>query len=605
MVMYGADVAALRDLATSLDGGAGVLDQARSKVRGSFHSVPWYGPDADQERGQWDGRLEPLLTQTAQSLRDAATTLRRNADDQESTSAADTGSSGAAGGAGGSAGGSGGSGGGAGSGGSAGGAGGGSGSASGVDDAESPGGPTVTVKGTQESGTDNGSLGSPATEGSGGSVSGGVTYDPTTGETTVSGSGTLENWFQTTNGSKVTFGLTGGAELTSGEKSEDGFTTWTTKSDVSVGVEGGFDKGGNGVSGSYTTGVTSEYAVKVPDGAKITDPGAVNPFDPSTMPTGSTVTMDSGSYTGTELEASFRHIAMKSGIEESAGVSSVIEKTGDDTVRITSGPTDALSNYGGLGVDFEAVKVLLGNTTSLDGASLRSAELDLSTPEGKAAYDTYLLTGEIPQDASTGISGLTTIEKIDYKSTTSLDVETPVGGASWDLGENSGSAVVTTYPDGSADQQTKLSYGGRSDTFFSQAFNPDGTENTAGRTYTYTVEADQMSTQLFNQSEFSGLDAGGTVKEGDVLRLTLTERQMATLHANAVEYSKDSIGVNQVSALALDYDGKPVSTFDYAASLARGPRSDGSLVEMLFSINQGSGGGGDLKQFPGTITPAK
>ncbi|GAA3222574.1 WXG100 family type VII secretion target [Oerskovia jenensis] len=594
MSTYGADVEALRQLATTIDGGAGVLDDARTSVRNAYQSAFWSGPDAQQARGQWDGQLEPSLARTAQALRDAAATLRSNADAQERTSTAGGGTGGGAPVApGGSAGG--------GSGNSSG-----SGSGSGSGDAPG-GGPAVNVKNTQESSADNGSLGSPATEGSKGSVSGGVTYDPTTGETTVSGSGSLENWFKTANGSTVTFGLTGGAELTSGQKSEDGFTTWTTKSDVSVGVEGGFDKGGNGISGSYTTGVTSEYAVKVPDDAKVTDPGSVNPFDPSTMPTGSTVTMDSGSYQGTELEASFRHIALESGLKESAGVSSIIEKTGDDTVRITSGPTDALSNSFGLGLDFDVVKAMLGNTTSLDGASLRSAELDLSTPEGKAAYDAYLLTGEIPADPSTGVSGLTKIEKLDYKSTTSVGVETPVGGASWDVGENSGSAVVTTYPDGSAEQQTKLSYGGRSDTFFTQSFGADGTEDPSGRSYTYTVKADEMTTQLFNQSEYSGLDAGVTVKEGDTLRLTLTEQQMAKLHTNAMTFTESYPGTNLVSSLATDYDGAKIDTFDYAANLARGPRSDYDLVQMLYTINQAADG--DLAnkkvgQFPGTITPA-
>ena len=172
---------------------------------------------------------------------------------------------------------------------------------------------------------------------------------------------------------------------------------------------------------------------------------------------------------------------------------------------------------------------------------------------------------------------------------------------------NSGSAVVTTYPDGTAEQQTRLSYGGRSDTFFTQAFDADGTENAAGRSYTYTVTTDKMSTQLFNQSEFSGLDAGGTVREGDVLRLTLTEQQMAKLHSNAITFTESYPGTNLISSLATDYDGKKVDTFDYAASLARGPRSDYALVEMLLTINQAADGDMDNKKvgaFPGTITPA-
>lgn len=167
MSTYGADVEALRQLATTIDGGAGVLDDARTSVRNAYQSAFWSGPDAQQARGQWDGQLEPSLARTAQALRDAAATLRSNADAQERTSTAGGGTGGGAPVApGGSAGG--------GSGNSSG-----SGSGSGSGDAPG-GGPAVNVKNTQESSADNGSLGSPATEGSKGSVSGGVTYDPTT-----------------------------------------------------------------------------------------------------------------------------------------------------------------------------------------------------------------------------------------------------------------------------------------------------------------------------------------------------------------------------------------------------------------------------------------
>ena len=95
MSFYGADVEALRQLALSFEGGASVVDDARTSVRSALHSAVWPGPDGEQARGQWDGQLEPSLTRTAQALRDAAATLRANAEAQERTSSADTVSGGA------------------------------------------------------------------------------------------------------------------------------------------------------------------------------------------------------------------------------------------------------------------------------------------------------------------------------------------------------------------------------------------------------------------------------------------------------------------------------------------------------------------------------
>ena len=167
--------------------------------------------------------------------------------------------------------------------------------------------------------------------------------DPNSRETTLSGSGSLEQRMKTTKGSKITFGITGNAELTTGEKRENGFTTYTAKSDVSINLTGGVSKAATGVTGSFTTGVSSEYTLKVPDSA-VRDPGGISPFDPSTMPVGSSVMMNGANYQGTELEASFRGIALKSNVTDASGVSTVIEKATTTTVRVTSGPTDVINN---------------------------------------------------------------------------------------------------------------------------------------------------------------------------------------------------------------------------------------------------------------------
>lgn len=89
--MYGADVAQLRTTAGDFDRTAQELDAIRTLLSSSVSRAPWRGTDAEQFRGEWNGGHARALTLAAQRLHDAATALRRNADAQEHTSAADGG----------------------------------------------------------------------------------------------------------------------------------------------------------------------------------------------------------------------------------------------------------------------------------------------------------------------------------------------------------------------------------------------------------------------------------------------------------------------------------------------------------------------------------
>lgn len=91
MVMYGADIGELRALATQFDRAADQLDGCRGALGGQVNSSPWAGADAVRFKGDWSSQYAPRLNATAGRLREAARSLRSNADDQERTSAVDGG----------------------------------------------------------------------------------------------------------------------------------------------------------------------------------------------------------------------------------------------------------------------------------------------------------------------------------------------------------------------------------------------------------------------------------------------------------------------------------------------------------------------------------
>ncbi|WP_052070857.1 WXG100 family type VII secretion target [Rhodococcoides fascians] len=92
MAEYGADVQDLRALAKQFTDIASTLEETiRSLSVRISNSAAWRGPDADRFRSQWNTTDTARLRSTSQAISAAADTLRRNASEQESTSAAATG----------------------------------------------------------------------------------------------------------------------------------------------------------------------------------------------------------------------------------------------------------------------------------------------------------------------------------------------------------------------------------------------------------------------------------------------------------------------------------------------------------------------------------
>ena len=85
--VYGADVDQLRALATQFDRSADRLDADRLSVGNGIRISAWVGPTAVRFRAQWDSDHSRRVHEAAQRLRDAALSLRANADHQARTSA--------------------------------------------------------------------------------------------------------------------------------------------------------------------------------------------------------------------------------------------------------------------------------------------------------------------------------------------------------------------------------------------------------------------------------------------------------------------------------------------------------------------------------------
>ncbi|MCP3062049.1 hypothetical protein LXT21_25005 [Myxococcus sp. K38C18041901] len=314
-------------------------------------------------------------------------------------------------------------------------------------------------------------------------------------------------------GLKISFGTK--VSQTSSVESEDGVTTLTAEGSMSVNLGGEVDLGTVGFSAERTEGVKTKFQVRMSDAdyAQVQSGQAPmpDPYNPDTMPEGSSVLLNSTDFQGTGFEASYRNLAVSTNVTQEQGVSVLVEKTGENTVRVTAGPTEAVENSFQLGLSLGPASAHVGNTTRLDQFTLKTAEFDLSTDAGRAAYNTFLATGELPTENGTGISDVATVEKLQYDSTSSAGFDLGPLSGSVDFGNSTGGVVRTTYPDGSVDQviHAKLHVG--TPVQLAQHFNLDGTEDLSRQEISmFMVGADGGAESLFasaydvDQHDFDG-----------------------------------------------------------------------------------------------------
>jgi hypothetical protein len=382
------------------------------------------------------------------------------------------------------------------------------------------------------------SLSPPEVSGNGVTASGSTSSNgvSTSGSATVGTDGVSAEGSVEVKGLKISFGTE--ISHTSNVESEDGFTTVTNEGSMSVNLGGEVDLGTVGFGANYTEGVKTKYQVRMSDEdyARVQSGQAEmpDPFNPDSMPEGSSVLLNSTDFQGTGFEASYRNLSLETNVTEEQGVSVAVEKTGENTVRVTAGPTEAIENSFQLGLSLGPASVHIGNDTRLDEFTLKTAEFDLSTDQGRAAYNNFLATGQLPEDNGTGISDVATVEKINYNSTTSAGVELGPLGGSVELGSSDLNIVKTTYPDGSVDQVTDAKLHAGTPVHLEQHFNADGTEDSSKTKISMFLEGADGGAE----SEFAnayGVDQSDFDGDSDIY-LEFTPEQAMELTERAQQY---------------------------------------------------------------------
>ncbi|WP_164013949.1 hypothetical protein [Pyxidicoccus trucidator] len=268
---------------------------------------------------------------------------------------------------------------------------------------------------------------------------------------------------------------------------KDGYTTVTLTAEMKATASGSLEMGRVTVGGGVSTGTSQTYEVKMKDEdfekLKRGELPPPHPLKPDTIPDQCSVTMESSELKGWSGEASLGSLKRELGItvgEEqtrSKGLSIQTERDGDK-VQVTAGPTDVLEKGLSVTVGGDHAGVTLTGNESVSNYKLRTAEFDLANPEGKAAYDTFVATGEMPFTDGNGVSGAAKIEKLELSGSSELEGKLgPWKGSVEVSGESTGTWTSTTWPDGSKDHLVEYNPDGGSELYFKRHIDAQGNED--------------------------------------------------------------------------------------------------------------------------------
>ena len=357
-------------------------------------------------------------------------------------------------------------------------------------------------------------------------------------------------------------------------------------------VAGQRQKGGI-VESTQTEGQRGRYRVSLPEGDG-TDPTRINPFDPQSLPKGSSMTLDAQSFSGTALSGTFRHIAAEHKLTEAEGASFRVDRLEDGRVRVTTGPNQAVEAFNGLGFSAKGVTAIAGRQDALGQSSVRTATFDLADADGRTAYQQFVANGSL--DSKTpGMDDVATVERLGMSSQARLKVEVgSVFGVDLAGARNSGDVTQVRRDDGSYTEFRSVHYSGNLPVTRVSEYGNDGQELRDQRRYEFTFDLRQHEHGAQVAGMLNAALSGdtsralrGPVREGELNTVSFTEDQLRAMMERTQQMVQDNpmLGTRW-HLLAEDGRGGAQTDVDaYAASLARNQgQSEYGMAEQMFRI---------------------
>ena len=206
---------------------------------------------------------------------------------------------------------------------------------------------------------------------------------------------------------------------------------------------------------SVFTATNSTFSVSVsPEAAEAIERGdrqPPNPLDPRTLVPGESIALSEEFFAGHNLQVSYRNLQIGMGFEEGRRLSSGVRRVDERTVRVFVGDSEFVRQALSVGTSVGDFGVALGGTKELSQGEVRTVDIDISTPEGFAAYQKFIADGQMPQPGTPGTSNPLSISAVDFSGSTVAEVSAGnfrLGGV---LNDAEGSIVEVRHADGTVD----------------------------------------------------------------------------------------------------------------------------------------------------------
>jgi len=171
------------------------------------------------------------------------------------------------------------------------------------------------------------------------------------------------------------------------------------------------------------------------------------PVDPTSIPEGSSITLDESTFAGLDLGASYRGIQAALGYRRGQKVSAAVQRTDETHVQLTVGDADLVESSMSLALGTDAANVSVASDKALASGKTRQVDIDLATPAGQRVYQHFIKTGLLPERGA-GVANPRSSRVIDYSASAQLGGKLAGLEGSLIVSDGNGQIVETTNPDG-------------------------------------------------------------------------------------------------------------------------------------------------------------
>lgn len=459
---------------------------------------------------------------------------------------------------------------------------------------------------------------------------GAITWNPEDGTVKLTGRTTLETEGEAGRGHmRLSHTREGAITLGQNRNERDGVTQFSVESQFAVstraGIEGAGRLAGAELEGAVQSGVRSRYRVYLPDAvapdsgertpATAAQVAGVNPFDPTTLPIGGRVTLDSQSFNQRELQMAFRNIATMNQVTEAQGTSIAVTRLDEHHVRMVTGPNQAIEALQGVGIDTGVARAMAGRQDLLGQSSLQTADFDLRQPDAQAAYMRMMATGQVA-DQTPGVSNVARVDRLDFSSQQRLQLGLANDTLTADIAgrRNTGTEIRTTQPNGDLTITQQLRYDDNVQLTISRSYARDGEnyrENVGDRNYQFRVDTDvptpgwvdrtlggrneateerNIATNL-NEAMTGSRDGPGQIRPGEAVTVSFNEAQMQDfMRRTHAVVDRVPGGPDPLATIARDGNDQPQhDSAAFAVAMARnlGGNANGFAERLLRVANDG------------------